>query len=172
MTHRGGGRPAAAQQQSRRDAGAATVLLLLLTPALLALGGLLIDGGTLLAARQHAADLAEQAARAGADRLDTNALRATGNPTLDPDAAGAAACRYVVTVEPHASCTAAIVATGIRQQVQVRIRTTAPTVLLGLVGINTLHTDAIGTAQAVTGIRTAAFGRPPRSEPVTAQELS
>lgn len=148
------------------EQGAATVLLLLLTPALLALGGLVLDGGTHLSARQHAAGLAEQAARAGADRLDTSVLRGTGTGRLDPEAARAAACRYVRTVEPDAACTATVLRTGGAEQVQVRIRTSTPTVLLGLIGINTLHTDALATAQAVTGIRTAALGsRQPLDDP-------
>lgn len=135
------------------DAGAAAVLLVVLTPALLALGGLLLDGGSQLAARQRAADMAEQAARAGADQLDTSGLRASGTPTLNGGAATAAACRYVRSVDPDATCSAQILAIAGGQQVQVRVRTSTPTVLLGLVGINTLHTDALGTATAAVGIR-------------------
>lgn len=166
--------PRRSPSADRADAGAATVLLLLLIPALFALGGLLIDGGTHLAARQRAADLAEQAARAGADRLDTSRLRATGIQTLDTAAARTAACRYVRTVEPDATCTAEVLPAASGQQVQVRIRTVTPTVLFGLLGINTLHTDALGSAQAVTGIRTAALDdRPPtRLPPADDQELS
>ena len=132
----------------------ASVLLLLLTPALFALGGLVLDGGTHLAARQRTADLAEQAARAGADQLDTTALRATGTTAFDAEAARAAACRYARTVEPAATCTATVRATATGLELQVRLRSNTPTVLLGLVGVNTLHTDAVGTAQPVTGIRT------------------
>lgn len=144
-----------ARFHSRPDAddGAAAVLLLLLTPALLGLAGLVLDGGTELAARQHTADLAEQAARAGADALDTSTVRATGTGILDPLAARAAACRYVTTTDPTASCTVGITSSPAGQQLTVRVRGSHPTVLLGLVGINTLHTDAVGTAQAVTGIR-------------------
>ena len=142
-------RPAAAVAED----GAAAVLVLLLTPALFGLAGLVLDGGTELAARQHAADLAEQAARGGADALDTNALRTTGTEGLDTAAAQAAACRYVTT-DPGATCTATVTSSAAGQQVTVRVRGSHPTVLLGLIGINTLHTDAVGTAQAVTGIRT------------------
>jgi Flp pilus assembly protein TadG len=139
------------------DGGAAAVLLLLLTPALFGLAGLVLDGGTHLAARQHAADLAEQAARAGADQLDTSTLRATGTDTVTSGAARSAACRYVQTVAPDATCTATVDATPAGPQVQVRVRTTSRTALLGLIGINTLRADAVGSAQAVTGIRTTAL---------------
>ena len=149
-------RPTAASRilRTRGDDGAVTVLILLLTPALFALGGLVLDGGTHLAARQHTAGLAEQAARAGADTLDTSALRSTGTPALDPARATTAACRYVRTVEPDATCTAIVRATPTGQEVEVRVRSGTPTVLLGLIGVNRLRTDAIGTAQPVTGIRT------------------
>lgn len=150
------------------EAGAAAVLLLILTPVLLALGGLVLDGGTGLAARQRTADLAEQAARAGADHLDTNSLRhnmsSSSSAMLDAGAARAAACAYVQAVEPTATCTTSIVSTPSGQQLQVRIRTSTPTVLLGLIGVNTLHTDGSATAQAVTGIRTAALPAPPAAQ--------
>ena len=146
--------PSARSLTARGDDGAAAVIVLLLAPALFALGGLVLDGGTHLAARQHAAGLAEQAARAGADTLDTSTLRGSGSSTLDPTRATTAACRYVQTVEPDATCTATIRDTATGQEVEVRVRRSTPTVLLGLIGVNTLRTDAFGTAQPVTGIRT------------------
>jgi Flp pilus assembly protein TadG len=145
------------------DEGAAAVLVLVLTPALFALGGLVLDGGRHLSARQQAADLAEQAARAGADHLDVSALRTAGQAAsvdtgsssrLDGPAAKAAACRFVTTTDPAAVCTATVSDTPDGQRLTVRVRTTTSTVLLGLIGVNQLHTDATGSALAVTGIRT------------------
>jgi Flp pilus assembly protein TadG len=136
------------------DEGAAAVLLLLLAPALFAAAGLVLDGGRQLAARQQAADLAEQAARAGADQLDTSTLRATGTGTVAVAATQAAACRYVSTAEPLATCTVSLIRSRTGEQVQVRVRTSSPTVLLGLIGINRLSTDGTATATAVTGIAT------------------
>jgi hypothetical protein len=130
------------------------VLLLLLTPALFAVAGLVLDGGRQLAARQYAADLAEQGARAGADQLDTATLRATGTPQVDAVAVARVACHYVSTVEPTASCTASIQQGPDGPQVQVQVRTAQRTVLLGLIGINAFHAAGTATAQAVTGIRT------------------
>ena len=146
----------------RADEGAAAVLLLVLTPALLALAGLVLDGGRQLAARHQAADLAEQGARAGADHLDLTQLRATSDAThggasdgaLDVPAARAAACRYVTTADPAAACTATVDNTADGQRLTVRVRTSSSTVLLGLIGVNQLHTDATGSAVAVTGIHT------------------
>jgi Flp pilus assembly protein TadG len=146
--------------RGQQDDGAAAVVLLLLTPALLGLAGIVLDGGRQLAARQQAADVAEQAARAGADHLDVNALRATGTAGLDAAAAQAAACGYVITADPTATCTATVIASPAGQQVQVRVRTSAPTVLLALIGVPRLHTDATATATAVTGIRSTLAGQP------------
>lgn len=145
---------------SRKEEGAAAVVLLLLTPALFGLAGLVLDGGRQLAARQQAADLAEQAARAGADHLDVSALRATGTSAVSSSAAQAAACTYVTTAEPAASCSATVITSPSGQQVQVRVRTSSPTVLLTLVGVDRLHTDATGTATAVTGIRSTLGQQP------------
>jgi Flp pilus assembly protein TadG len=134
----------------RDDAGAAAVILVVLAPVLFALAGLVLDGGRAIAARQQAADLAEQAARAGADSLDVNTLRATGQDTINPAAAQAAACRYVTVSEPGSGCTVAV--SG--GQVTVTVATSTPTVLLGLIGINTFHTTGWASADAITGITT------------------
>jgi Flp pilus assembly protein TadG len=47
------------------------------------LAGLLVDGGLAIHARERAADIAEQAARAGADDIDEAALRQGGEPTVN-----------------------------------------------------------------------------------------
>jgi putative Flp pilus-assembly TadE/G-like protein len=58
------------------------------------LAGLVVDGGLAITERQRAGDIAEQAARAGADDLDPAALRA-GNFVLAADSCARA--RQVVT---------------------------------------------------------------------------
>jgi len=134
-----------------RDAGAAAIILVLLTPVLFALAGLVVDGGRALAARQRAADIAEQAARAGVDALDVATLRATGADTIDASAAQAAACRYVTTAAAGAGCTVRVGT----DTVTVEVTTHTPTVLLGLIGVNTLHAASTATAAPATGVRTA-----------------
>jgi Flp pilus assembly protein TadG len=79
------------------DTGSVALFMSLLTVALLAMAGLVIDGGAAIAARERAADLAEQAARAGADALVPASLRGP-SPTglqVDPAAARAAADRVL-----------------------------------------------------------------------------
>ncbi|MCP9950632.1 TadE family protein [Actinomadura madurae] len=64
-----------------RDRGTIAMYTVLFTPIVLLLAGLLVDGGLAIHARQRAADVAEQAARAGANQIDTAALRGTGRPS-------------------------------------------------------------------------------------------
>lgn len=78
-------------RRRRDDRGTIAMYTVLLTPAVLLLAGLLVDGGLAIHARQRAADMAEQAARAGADEIDADALRATGRPVIDTAAACGAA---------------------------------------------------------------------------------
>jgi Flp pilus assembly protein TadG len=133
-----------------RDRGAAAVILVLLTPMFFALAGLVLDGGRAITARQRAADLAEQAARAGVDALDVTAFRATGMDVVDPAAGAAAACGFVHASEPADGCTARV--SGATVTVVVTNRT--PTVLLGLIGINSFHASATATAAPEIGVRT------------------
>jgi Flp pilus assembly protein TadG len=76
---------------SRGERGSVAMYTVLLTPAVFLLAGLLVDGGLAIHARQRAADMAEQAARAGANEIDEETLRATGRPQIDQGAACASA---------------------------------------------------------------------------------
>jgi hypothetical protein len=55
------------------------------------LTALIVDGGIAMNARERAADIAEQAARAAAGHIDVARLRATGTAVLGPGACGPAA---------------------------------------------------------------------------------
>ena len=73
------------------EAGFVSLYVVVITVGLLAMAGLVIDGGNALAAREQATDVAQQAARAGADALSPDSLR--GSPTgltASPAAAQAA----------------------------------------------------------------------------------
>ena len=136
--------------RTANDTGAAAVMIVLLAPVFFAVAGFVLDGGRAIAARQAAADLAEQAARAGADRLDVDQLRGHGTEAIDTSSAQQAACRYIALAAPTARCTATVTA----EQVAVTVRTQTRTVLLGLIGIDVFHTGGTATARAVTGIAT------------------
>jgi Flp pilus assembly protein TadG len=132
----------------RGDRGQVTVLMMPIIVALLAVAGLVIDGGAALAARQQAANLAEQAARLGADQLDQASLRGAGPATVDVAAATAAARGYLA-------------AQGQAGRVDVNMSAVRVTVtisrrasLLQLVGIKTLTVTAHAAARSVGGIST------------------
>ncbi|NRQ35361.1 Tad domain-containing protein [Nonomuraea sp. NN258] len=59
-----------------------SVFTVLFSVVVFLLAGLLVDGGAAINARLRAADVAEQAARAGADRVDEDHVRATGEIRL------------------------------------------------------------------------------------------
>ena len=70
-----------------RERGSATVWMVFGTVIVLAVAGLVYDGGGLIAAKRQTINNAEEAARAGAQAIDTNTLMATGTVQLDPTAA-------------------------------------------------------------------------------------
>jgi hypothetical protein len=64
------------------ERGSMSVFTVLFSVAVFLLAGLLVDGGAAINARLRAADIAEQGARAAADRLDVEHLRTTGQARL------------------------------------------------------------------------------------------
>ncbi|WP_283138547.1 pilus assembly protein TadG-related protein [Rhizohabitans arisaemae] len=69
----------------REDRGSMSVFIVIFSVAVFLLAGLLVDGGAAINARLRAADLAEQAARAAADQIDVEHLRATGTARILQD---------------------------------------------------------------------------------------
>jgi Flp pilus assembly protein TadG len=68
-----------------------------LAAGLLAAVAIAVDGGHKLGAISEARDLADNAARAGAQMIDDTTYRTTGIPNLDPNAAAARAHAYLAT---------------------------------------------------------------------------
>lgn len=64
------------------ERGSMSVFTVLFSVVVFLLAGLMVDGGAAINARLRAADIAEQAARAGADQIDVDHLRATGRTRL------------------------------------------------------------------------------------------
>lgn len=77
------------------ERGAVSVLVAVLAVAFLMVAGLALDGGRKLGALSEARDLADNAARAGAQAVDTDAYHLTGAPSLDPADAEQAALDYL-----------------------------------------------------------------------------
>jgi hypothetical protein len=126
---------------------------------LVALAGLVLDGGRFVAAREHAATVAAQAARAGAAALSPASLRSSTNgPTgglglsADPGRARTAAERVLHTGHVTGTVT---VTTG---RVRVHAVVHEPTVMLAIVGVNELTGGATESARPLHGTTHAGEG--------------
>ena len=160
MTRGGRGRrrlPAAVTHRWTRvqhepDRGSITAYLLIMTVALVVLAGLVLDGGAALTAHGTAADTAQQAARAGADALDEQSLRASAPAglTTNPAAAREAAAAVLAAADVTGDIT--ITATA----VTVTARATTPTAILAIVGIDQVGGTATATAIPLHGTTTGA----------------
>lgn len=69
------------------ERGAVSTFLAVIALALLMAAGLAVDGGRKINALREASHLADNAARAGAQAVDLDTLRTTGDLTLLPDQA-------------------------------------------------------------------------------------
>jgi len=131
------------------DRGSATVFVVGFAIVLFACAGLAIDGGRAINARDRVNDVAEQAARAGAGQLDDASLRAVdGSIVLDQGAAEAEARRFVNQSNPEYT----VLPTAGTGSVTVRVEWTYPTVILGIVGINSIPVSGTATAGPATGV--------------------
>lgn len=130
----------------RDERGAATAFFLMLVVVLFACAGLVFDGGAALNARMKLADVAEQAARAGADRINIDALRSSGLVEVDTAAARQAAADWMRA----AGYTDSEVSVGADGRVSVTGSATGNTQILGLVGFSTFTVHATATAEEVT----------------------
>jgi len=113
--------------------------------ALFALLGLVIDGGRAVAAESAATGEAEQAARVGADQISVEAIR-SGIVAIDPIAATSAANEYLRSV----GSPGVVTVTG--QTVSVHIKSSEPTVILGIIGVELIGVSASASATNVHGV--------------------
>jgi len=147
-------RPARWRHRRRddHDRGSITAYLLITTVAIFALAGLVLDGGAALAAHGRAADVAQQAARAGADALDVTSLRSPtpAGLTADPAAARTAAGEVLAA----AGVTGDVAVNG--RSVTVTARVTKPAAILSIVGIGEVGGTATATAVPLHGTTTGA----------------
>lgn len=100
------------------DRGSVSAFVAVIAIALVAVAGLVYDGGQILNAQARARDLAANAARAGAQEIDLDTLRAEQAVTLDPDRARTAALDHLT----RAGATGTAEVFGSRITVTVTIR--------------------------------------------------
>lgn len=124
---------------STRDRGSITVVMVMLVVVVLGGAGLIVDGGRAMAARRHAANIAEAAARAAVST-------ATPVSGFDPAIARQAALDHA----RRSGVAPADVKVVVRaDSVQVTITERRTTVFLVLGGASTLTVHATGTARVV-----------------------
>jgi hypothetical protein len=131
------------------DRGYLSVVAVIVGAAvIIGLGGVLVDVGAALTAREIAADVTRQAARAGADALAPGSLRQASPAMITantPDAV-AAATRYLT----QAGITGGVVTVSGRR-VTVHATVHRRTQLLSAIGITEVSGSATATATALYG---------------------
>lgn len=141
---RAGGRARAA-----RDRGTVSMFTAIFALFVIMLAGLLVDGGLAIHARERAADIAEQAARAGADDIDVGALRQTGQPTINQDTACDKAYQLATTYGEKLSAWGCVPSAA---EVRVTITITVQPQLLNILpGIGTFTMTSTATARPERG---------------------
>lgn len=130
------------------ERGSLSAFLALLSVGLFVLVGLVVDGGRALAARRHAVDVAEEAARLGADQLSVDALR-NGSYVVDPTAAADAVEEELRT----AGLTGTVSVSG--DDVTVDVRSVTQTTILGIVGLRAISISGTATAVDLHGVTRA-----------------
>jgi Flp pilus assembly protein TadG len=127
-------------------------------PLFVSMAGLAIDGGQLLSSRRQLQSVADGAARAGATRLDTPRLRASGGTDIQLDASAAQQAAHTYVDEalggeqpgwqgpPRTS-----VDVGERR-VRVSIQATLQTAFLRIVRIDAVPVEASAVADVQFGI--------------------
>lgn len=132
------------------ERGAVTVFVTILTVALLSMAGLVTDGGRILAARREAGNVAESAARAGAQAIDLRVLRQQNQIALDPNEAKLRASDYLETAGYRGD----VQADTLHVHVVVVIKRS--TLLLGATGFHDFTVRSTGDATPIRGITTEA----------------
>jgi Flp pilus assembly protein TadG len=119
-----------------------TAFVVIFVVAVLFVVGLVIDGGYLLADKRRAINEAESAARAGAQSLSIDSVRA-GDPELDPAGAVARANAYLAARGLEGDATADA------DSVTVTVRITRSPIVLGIGGFGDQTLEGTGTANPV-----------------------
>src|SRR6266568_631853 len=134
---------------SRADGerGSLTLMLAVMMVALLSLAGLVIDGGRKLNQSASAYAIAQEAARAGAGMVDRSAAYRSGTFQVDQAQALAAARAYLA----GAGYAGTVTADG-TQRILVTVTVTRHTLVLSLIGIDTMTSSGSAVASLVSGV--------------------
>src|SRR5262245_27403784 len=130
-----------------RERGSLTLMLAALMVSLLALAGLVIDGGRKLNQSANAYAIAQEAARAGAGMVDRSAAYRSGTFGVDEGQALAAARAYLSS----AGYVGSVSSDGTRK-IRVTVTVRGRTLMLSLIGIDTMTSTGSAVASLVTGV--------------------
>lgn len=130
------------------DRGALSLMIVVLFVALVALAGIVVDGGAKLDADENAYALAQEAARAGANSVDTSTAYRSGSFVVNPGQAQEAASSYLSAAGQHDFSVRAV---G-RREIWVSVTITEPTTFLAIIGIGHFTCTGKATATLVTGV--------------------
>lgn len=129
------------------ERGSLTLMLAVLMVALLALAGLVIDGGRKLNESASAYAIAQEAARAGAGMVARADAYRSGTFEVDPGQAVAAARAYLAAAGDRGSVTVAGA-----DKIQVTVTVTERTMVLSLIGIDSMTSTGTAVASLVSGV--------------------
>jgi len=124
-----------------------TLLLAVLMVSLLALAGLVIDGARKLNESATATAIAQEAARAGAGMVDQATVYRSGTFQVNSAQAVAAARGYLARAGYHGT-----VRVSGADQIHVTVTVTRPTLLLWLIGIDSMTCTGQAVASLVAGV--------------------
>lgn len=145
--HTRGGR---AMRKRGGDRGSLTVLVVFFALIALVLASLLVDVGNALNAKERAADIAEQAARAGAEDINVPLLRA-GTIAIDTASACERALSLVTAYSAQSGLTATASCPTLTQQ-QIAVTVSVTTTPLIAASLGNFTVQATATAEPVCGI--------------------
>src|SRR5262245_61587366 len=147
-------RRAPGRRADRAQRGAATTsFLLCMVPVFVLLLGMAFDFSQAYTADTRAVNVAEQAARAGAQELDLDAVRQSGVYQLDAGAAVDSAVRFLDAAGYTGSAAVSTDLNG-RQIVEVSTTWSSPTAFLGLINIPSFDGTAKASARIAVGVDT------------------
>lgn len=129
-------------RRTAAERGSISVFLALTAVGLILIIALAVDASGAVHTQQRARNVAAQAARAGAEQIDTAAAMQGAGASTDPAQAAAAAQTYLAAagVSGSASVTSGTTLT-------VTTTDTYPTLFLSIIGINSITVHGTGTAQ-------------------------
>ncbi|MEA5457301.1 pilus assembly protein TadG-related protein [Sinomonas sp. JGH33] len=125
-----------------RERGSATLLMVITFIGLLLAVGLVVDGGQKIAADREARNIAEAAARAGANAVGGNAV-AGGTPTIDLQTGAARARSYIAAAGVQGSVSAA------GDTLTVTVTSSRPAIILAAIGIPKLTSTTTTTSRVL-----------------------